>query len=62
MLLALAVLFAFIWVMAFLVYSVTGAAIHVLLLAAAVSAVVHFIRVRRVGRREPPLPAATGPL
>ncbi len=62
MLLALAVLFAFIWVVAFLVSGVTGTAIHVLLLAAAVSVVVHFIRVRRIGRRDPPLPAATGPL
>ena len=50
MLLALAVLLGFIWVMTFAVYGVSSVAIHVLVLAAAVSAIVHFIRVRRVGR------------
>jgi len=49
MLLALAVLLGFIWVMTFAVYGVSSVAVHVLVLAAVVSAIVHFIRVRRVG-------------
>jgi hypothetical protein len=62
MLLALAFLLAFVWVMLFFAYQVTGAAVHVLILAAAVAAMVHFIRVRRLGRSRRPLPVATGPL
>jgi hypothetical protein len=62
MLLAFAFLFAFIWVILFFAYQVTGAAVHVLVLAAAVSAIVHFIRVRRLGRSRRPLPTSTGPL
>lgn len=53
MLLALAVLLGFIWVMTFVVYGVSSVAIHVLVLAAAVSAIVHFIRVRRLGHHQP---------
>jgi hypothetical protein len=61
MLLAFGFLLAFIWGMLFFAYQVTGA-VHVLILAAAVSAIVHFIRVRRLGRSRRPLPVATGPL
>ena len=61
MLLALAVLLGFIWVISFVVYHVTTAAIHVLVLAAVVSAIVHFIRVRRLGHRHPPLSSADAP-
>jgi hypothetical protein len=53
MLLALAVLLGFIWVMTFAVYGVSSVAIHVLVLAAAVSAIVHFIRVRRLSHHRP---------
>ena len=51
MLLALAAILAFLWVISFLILHVSQAAVHVLLFAAALSALVHFIRVRRVHHR-----------
>lgn len=51
MLLALAAILAFVWVMSFLVFHVSQVAVHVLLFAAALVALVHFIRVRRVHHR-----------
>jgi hypothetical protein len=62
MLLAFAVLLAFVWGIFFLAYDVTFVAVHVFILAAGVSAIVHFIRVRRLGRSRRPLPVSTGPL
>ena len=49
MLLAFAFLLGFIWIITFGVIHVSGPAIHVLVLAAVVCGIVHFIRVRRVG-------------
>lgn len=48
MLLALSAIFAIGWILAFLVKHVTTPAIHVLALLAVASALVHFVRVRRV--------------
>jgi hypothetical protein len=62
MLLAIAFLLGFIWVISFLVYNVASVAIHVLVLAAIVSAIVHFIRVRRLGRSRPRASAADAPI
>jgi len=47
MLIALAAILAFVWVVAFFAYHVTFVAIHTLAFAAAVAVLVHFIRVRR---------------
>jgi hypothetical protein len=56
MLIALAAVLAFVWVMAFFVYHVTFVAIHTLAFGAAVALLVHFIQVRRVRRiRRQPL-------
>jgi hypothetical protein len=46
MLISLGIVLALIWILSFAVYHVTSAAIHVLLLLAVVSVVVHFIRPR----------------
>jgi hypothetical protein len=51
MLIALAAILAFVWVVAFFAYHVTFVAIHTLAFAAAVAVLVHFIRVRRVRPR-----------
>jgi hypothetical protein len=50
MLIALAAVLAFVWVMAFVVYDVTFVAIHTLVFGAAVAVLVHFIQVRRLRR------------
>ena len=47
MLIALALVLFVAWIFGFMVVHVASAAIHVLVLAAVVSAVVHFIRPRR---------------
>ncbi len=47
MLIALAIILAIAWILGFTVYHVASFAIHVLLLAAIVSVVLHFIRGRR---------------
>jgi hypothetical protein len=44
MLIALALVLFMAWIFGFMVFHVASAAIHVLVLAAVVSAVVHFIR------------------
>jgi hypothetical protein len=49
MLVALAILLIFAWVLGFTVYHVASFAIHILLLAAIVSLALHFVR-RRGGR------------
>jgi hypothetical protein len=46
MLLSLGIVLALIWILSFVVYHVTSAAIHVLLLLAVLSVLVHFIRPR----------------
>ena len=46
MLISLGIVLAIIWILTFAVYHVTSAAIHVLLLLAVVSVLVHFIRPR----------------
>lgn len=48
MLIALAVVLFLAWIFGFTVFHVTSAAIHVLVIAAVVSAVVHFIRPKRM--------------
>ena len=48
MLLALAAILAMGWILAFLMAHVTTPSIHVLALAAVVSALVHFVRARRL--------------
>ena len=48
MLLALAILLGLAWILGFGVFHVAGAAIHVLVVLAIVSVVVHLIRGRRV--------------
>lgn len=48
MLLLLAILLALVWVGGFGVFHVASALIHLLLLAAAVSVVLHFVRRRQV--------------
>lgn len=47
MLIALAVILAIAWILGFTVYHVASFAIHILLLAAVVSLVLHFVRGRR---------------
>jgi hypothetical protein len=48
MLLALAILLGLAWILGFGVFHVAGAAIHVLVVLAIISVVVHLIRGRRV--------------
>lgn len=48
MLLALAIILAVAWVAGFTVMHVSSAAIHLLIIIAVVSAVLHFVRGRRV--------------
>ena len=48
MLLALAILLGLAWILGFGVFHVAGAAIHVLVVLAIISLVVHLIRGRRV--------------
>jgi Family of unknown function (DUF5670) len=47
MLIALALVLFVAWILGFTVFHVASAAIHVLVIAAVVSAVVHFIRPKR---------------
>ena len=47
MLIALALVLFMAWIFGFMVFNVASTAIHVLVLAAVVSAVVHFIRPKR---------------
>jgi hypothetical protein len=54
MLLALAAVLGIGWILAFLVLHVTTIAIHALAFGAVLSAVVHFIHVRRVHHRPSP--------
>jgi hypothetical protein len=49
MLIALAVLFLVAWILGFTVFHVASFAIHVLLIVALVSLVMHFVRGRRAG-------------
>jgi hypothetical protein len=51
MLVALAAMLAFLWVVAFFAYHVTFVAVHTLVFGAAAALLVHFIRVRRVRPR-----------
>ena len=51
MLVALAAILAFVWVVAFFAYHVTFVAIHTLAFGAVAAVLVHFIRVRRVRPR-----------
>jgi hypothetical protein len=48
MLLALAAILAMLWIISFLILHVSQIVVHVLIIGAALSALVHFIRVRRV--------------
>ncbi len=48
MLLALAILLGLAWILGFGVFHVAGAAIHVLVVLAVISVVIHLIRGRRV--------------
>lgn len=47
MLLALAAILAMLWIISFLILHVSQIAVHVLVVGAALSVLVHFIRVRR---------------
>ena len=49
MFIGLAVLFLLAWIFGFIVFHVGSVAIHVLLIVALVSIVVHFVRGRRAG-------------
>jgi len=49
MLIVLAMLFLVAWILGFVVFHVTPFAIHVLLIVAVISLVVHFARGRRAG-------------
>ncbi len=49
MLIALAIILAIAWILSFTIYHVASFAIHILILAAVVSLVLHFVR----GRRRP---------
>ncbi len=51
MLLALAAVLAALWVISFLILHVSQAVVHVLIFGAALSTLVHFIRVRRTHHR-----------
>jgi hypothetical protein len=51
MLLALAAILAVLWIVSFLILHVSQVVVHVLLFGAAVCALLHFIRVRRVHHR-----------
>jgi hypothetical protein len=56
MLIAMAAFLTMGWILAFFVLHVTTIAIHTLIFGAAVSVLVHFIRVRQLGRpRKAPL-------
>ena len=48
MLLALAILLGLAWILGFSVFHVASAAIHVLIVLAIISVVLHFVRGRRV--------------
>jgi hypothetical protein len=48
MLLALAILLGIAWILGFSVFHVASAAIHVLIVLAIISVVLHFVRGRRV--------------
>lgn len=51
MLLALAVILAIAWILGFIVFHVTSAAIHLLIVLAVVALIVHFIQGRSHGGR-----------
>ncbi len=53
MFLILALIVALAWVFGFVVFHVAGAAIHVLLIAAVIAVVVHFVRGRTAGAGGP---------
>ena len=53
MLLALALLLAVLWVLGFVAFHVTSAAIHVLIVLAVVVAIAHFVASRRHPARVP---------
>jgi hypothetical protein len=55
MLLAAAAVLAFLWIISFFVLHFSDLAVHVLLFGAALSAFVHFIRVRRVSATDRPI-------